>query len=140
MTGIILSGLQFHRFETVCRSATWFLPSVPPFLPTVGRVPFRRQSEQGTSGIQECTKAHRNICTYIEGSVSQDVSANILMTFLLLSVPPGLTNVELERVVEVLVESWTPSENDAPVPAANSSHILVDEWERGAATGRRPQP
>jgi hypothetical protein len=72
--------------------------------------------------------------------VSQDVSGNILMTFLLLSVPPGLANVQRERVVGVLVESRTPSENDAPVPAANSRHILVDEWQRGAATGRRPQP
>ena len=64
----------------------------------------------------------------------------ILMTFLLLSVAPGPANVQLERVVGVLVESWTPSENDAPVPAAGSRHILVDEWERGAPTGRRPQP
>jgi len=72
--------------------------------------------------------------------VSQDVSSNSLMTFLLLFLPLGLANVRLETVVGVLVESWTPSENDAPVPPANSSHILVDEWGRGAATGRRPQP
>jgi len=62
------------------------------------------------------------------------------MTFLLLSVPPGLANVKLERVVGVLVESWTPSENDAPVPPADSRHILVDDWKRRAATRRRPQP
>jgi hypothetical protein len=64
----------------------------------------------------------------------------ILMTFLLLSVPLGLANVKLERVVGVLVESYTPSENDAPVPVADSRHILVDNGKRGAATGRRPQP
>jgi len=72
--------------------------------------------------------------------VSQDASGNILMTFLLLSVAPGPANVQLERVVGVLVESRTPSENDAPVPVADSRHILVDDWKRGAATGRRPQP
>ena len=65
---------------------------------------------------------------------------NILMTFLLLSVPLGLANVKLERVVGVLVESYSPSENDAPVPLADSRHILVDDGKRGAATGRRPQP
>jgi hypothetical protein len=43
-------------------------------------------------------------------------------------------------VVGVPVESCTPSENDAPVPVADSRHILVDDWKRGAATGRRPQP
>ena len=88
----------------------------------------------------ECIKAHRNICTYIEVLVSQDVSGNILMTFLLLSVPSDVANVQLERVVGVTVESCTPSEKNPPVCAANSSLILVDEWEWGAATGGRPQP
>ena len=71
--------------------------------------------------------------------MSQDAAGNIVMTFLLLSVAPGPANVQLERV-GVLVESWTPSENDAPVPVADSRHILVDDWKRGAATGRRAQP
>ena len=62
------------------------------------------------------------------------------MTFLLLSVPLGLAIVQLERVVGVLVESYTPSENDAPVPAADSRHILVDDGKRGTATRRRTQP
>jgi hypothetical protein len=62
------------------------------------------------------------------------------MTFLLLSVPAEVANVQFERVVGVLVESWMSNEKDSPVPAANSSHILVDEWGRGAAAGRRPQP
>jgi hypothetical protein len=62
------------------------------------------------------------------------------MTFLLLSVPPGLAIVKVERVVGVPVESYTPSENDAAVPAADSRHILVDDGKRGAATGRRTQP
>ena len=62
------------------------------------------------------------------------------MTFLLLSVPPDAANVQFERVVGVPVESCTASEKDPPVPAANGSHILVDEWERGGAAGRRPQP
>jgi hypothetical protein len=62
------------------------------------------------------------------------------MTFLLLSVPPGLAIVKFERVVGVLVESYTPGENDAAVPAADSRHILVDDEKRGAATRGRPQP
>jgi hypothetical protein len=62
------------------------------------------------------------------------------MTFLLLSVPADIANVQVERVVGVLVESCTASEKDPSVRAANRGLILVDEWERGAATGRRPQP
>jgi hypothetical protein len=136
----IPSNFQFHRFESVYGPATWFFSSVPAILPTIGKIPFIRQSDHGTSGLPECIKIYRNICTYFGGSVSQDASGNIVVTFLLLSVPPGLANVQLERVVGVLVESCTSSQNDAPVPAANSSHVLVDHRERGAATGRRPQP
>lgn len=87
-----------------------------------------------------CIKVNSYICTYYLQSASQDVSCNILMTFLLLSVPAEIANVQFERVVGVPVESCTASEKDSPGPAANSSHILVDEWERGAARGRRPQP
>ncbi len=52
------------------------------------------------------------------------------MTFLLLAVPADLAIVKLERVVGVAVESCTASEKDSAGAAANSSHILVDEWER----------
>lgn len=62
------------------------------------------------------------------------------MTFLLLSVSTDLANVQLDSVVGVPVESWTASEKDPPGPAANSSHILVDEWEWGAPRRRRPEP
>jgi hypothetical protein len=82
-------------------------------------------------------------CTFVPsngGTASQDVSSNALVTFLLLSLPTDLASVQLERVVGVLVESWLSDEKDSPVPVANSSHILVDEWEWGAAEWRRPQP
>jgi len=62
------------------------------------------------------------------------------MTFLLLSVPTNAANVQLERMAGVPVEPCTPSEKNPPVRAANRSLILVDEWERGATPGRRPQP
>jgi hypothetical protein len=62
------------------------------------------------------------------------------MTFLLLSIPGYIASVQRERLVGVLVESWTASKKDPPVPAANSSHILVDEWDRRVTPGRRPQP
>jgi hypothetical protein len=39
MTVIILSNLQFHRFERVSMSATFF-SSDPAILPMVGGVPF----------------------------------------------------------------------------------------------------
>jgi hypothetical protein len=81
-------------------------------------------------------------CTFvpnITGSASQDVSSNTLMTFLLLSVPAYLANVQFERVVGVPVECWTASEKDPPVLNANRGHILVGEWERRAPRGRRPQ-
>jgi hypothetical protein len=65
---------------------------------------------------------------------------DISMTFLLLSVPTDVANVQLERVVGVLVESCAASEENPPVRAADGSLILVDEWERGATPGRRPQP
>jgi hypothetical protein len=62
------------------------------------------------------------------------------MTFLLLSVSTSAANVQVERVAGVLVESWMSDKKDSPVPAANGGHILVDEWGRRAASGRRPQP
>lgn len=61
------------------------------------------------------------------------------MTFLLLFVPADTANVQFDGVVGVLVESCTASEKDSPGPAANRSHVLVDEWGRAAARGRRPQ-
>jgi hypothetical protein len=64
--------------------------------------------------------------------MSQDVSSNALVTFLLLSVPADLASVQPERVAGVLVEYWMSDEKDSPVPVANRSHILVDEWEWGA--------
>jgi hypothetical protein len=72
-------------------------------------------------------RAQKHLYPHWRVSVSRR-SGNIVMTFLLLSVPADVANVQRERVVGVLVESWTPSEKDAPVPAADSSHILVDEW------------
>jgi hypothetical protein len=62
------------------------------------------------------------------------------MTFLLLSVPADTSTVQIEEVAGVQVESWMSNKKDSPVPDANSSHLLVDEWERGSAAGRRPQP
>jgi hypothetical protein len=80
--------------------------------------------------IARCTFVPSNV-----GTASQDVPSKALVTFLLLSVPTDLASVQLERVVGVLVESWMSNEKDTPVPVANRSHILVDEWEWGAAEG-----
>lgn len=82
-------------------------------------------------------------CTFVPKnfqSVSQDVSSNALVTFLLLSVRADVANVQFERVAGVLVESWMSNEKDSPVPIANRCHILVDECEWGAAKRRGPQP
>jgi hypothetical protein len=62
------------------------------------------------------------------------------MTFLLLSVPTEVAKVQLERAVGVPVESGRSNEKNSPIPAADCSHILVDEWEWRDAAGRRPQP
>jgi hypothetical protein len=70
---------------------------------------------------------------------SPDISRNIQMTFLLLSVRVRVPNVCLDRLVEVMVASRTPSQTDPSVPNANGSDVLVDEWDWGAPTGRGPQ-
>jgi len=38
-----------------------------------------------------------------------------------------------------MVEYWTPTKKDAPFPVRNTGYILVEEWEWGASSGRRPQ-
>ena len=62
------------------------------------------------------------------------------MTFLLLAVLANIAKVQVERVVGVEVESCTASEKDSAGAAANSSHILVDEWQRRTPNRRGPQP
>lgn len=63
--------------------------------------------------------------------MSQDVPSNISMTFVILSVFDYLASVQLERLDGgCCVDFCATSEKDAPVRAANSSHLPVDEWKR----------
>jgi len=39
----------------------------------------------------------------------------------------------------VIVEFWTPSPKDSPIPVTNGGYLSVDQRGRGTATGRRPQ-
>jgi|HubBroStandDraft_6_1064221.scaffolds.fasta_scaffold00396_5 hypothetical protein len=133
---IRMLNLSFFRDESANRSATQFFVSVcqrsaASFLASVPITDhagaWKYKSEQKHSYLKVAVSVSRRL-------------GSILMTFLLLSVSPDAANVQLERVVGVLVESCTASEKNPPVRAANSSLILVDEWERGAAPRRRPQP
>lgn len=63
--------------------------------------------------------------------MSQDTPSNISMTFVILFVFDLLTRVQLARLNGgCCVDFCATSEKDAPVRAANSSHLPVDEWKR----------
>ena len=89
-----MSNLAFCGDESVGRSATQFFVSVCPrsAISPLAKIPIT-----GHAGACKYKSEHKHSYLRVAVSVSRRWGS-ILMTFLLLSVPPDVANVQLERV------------------------------------------